>query len=92
MSLPYQGHTCPVITDEKVQEERGAERDESIVDTMSATIMVEECRKAIRALKAGKAVGDDKIANELIKFGGTKLVEAITDIMEQIRQEEWIPA
>ena len=74
------------------QDEIGEGRNDGVGDTMSEEITVEECSRAIRALKKGKAVGDDKIANELVKQGGPKLVEAITTIMEQIRQEEWIPA
>ncbi len=58
---------------------------------MGEEITIGECRLAVRAIKAGKAVGGDKIANELIKYGGPRLWEAITEIMEQIRKEEWIP-
>ena len=61
------------------------------LDVMAEEISMEECSKAIRLLKTGKAVGDDKIANELVKYGGQGLWEAIRDVLEQIRQEEWIP-
>ena len=52
---------------------------------------MEECSKAIKQLKTGKALGDDKIANKLVKYGDQVLWEAIQDVLEQIRQEEWIP-
>ena len=60
-------------------------------DVLEGGITVDECGKAIKALKIGKAIGDDRIANQLLREGGVKLWEAVTVIMEQIRQEEWIP-
>ena len=60
-------------------------------DVLEGGITVDECGKAIKALNIGKAIGDDRIANQLLREGGVKLWEAVTVIMEQIRQEEWIP-
>ena len=36
---------------------------------MEGEVTDDECLKAIRSLKAGKAVGDDKVANEMLKEG-----------------------
>ena len=37
---------------------------------MEGEVTDDECLKAIRSLKTGKAVGDDKVANEMLKEGG----------------------
>ena len=58
---------------------------------MGYEINEEECNRAIRGMKRGKAVGEDRIANELITQGGAQLWGAIAKVFEQIRQEEWIP-
>ena len=39
-------------------------------DVMEGEVTDDECLKAIRSLKTGKAVGDDKVANEMLKEGG----------------------
>ena len=55
------------------------------------TITLKECVAAVKELKEGKAVGDDGVANELIKKGGEPLWRALTFMLEWIRQEEVIP-
>ena len=47
--------------------------------------------KAIRALKARKASGDDQIPNELLKEGGEELTRALVEVFNDMIEEEWTP-
>ena len=73
------------------EEQQGTGNEIGEGDVMEGEVTDDECSKAIRALKPGKAVGDDKVTNEMLKEGGGALWKAITFIMEAIRQQEWIP-
>ena len=50
-----------------------------------------EVEQAVKNLKNGKAVGLDRIPNELLKQGGPSLVSALTDILRLIQATEYIP-
>ncbi|KAI5717474.1 hypothetical protein M8J77_006391 [Diaphorina citri] len=51
-----------------------------------------EVANAIRKLKNNKAAGCDTIPSELIKKGGLKLEEEVTDLIQEIWKEEKMPS
>lgn len=55
-------------------------------------ITSEELTTAINQLQTGKATGPDETPNEMIKYGGNELKNAILDTFNQIFTKENIPA
>jgi len=58
--------------------------DKMVTGLLKNPIQVEETGKALQKLKNGKASGNDKIAAELIKYGGPPLAQAITDVLNDM--------
>ena len=54
-------------------------------------LTVEDLKKAMRNLKNNKAAGTDGIHPELIKYGGSKLLNIIYEVVRLIWEEERIP-
>jgi len=53
-------------------------------------LTIEGVKRAIRNLKNNKAVGTDGIHQELIKYGGDKLLNRMYELVRQISEEERI--
>ena len=51
----------------------------------------EEMITVIRNMKSGKALGIDNITVELIKNGGTELLQRISDVLIQVWEQERMP-
>ncbi|KAI2663210.1 Craniofacial development protein 2 [Labeo rohita] len=47
--------------------------------------------KKQRAIRGGKAAGQDQISSELLKHGGPSMIQALTQLMNECREEEQIP-
>ena len=54
-------------------------------------ITIEEVKKVIRRLKAGKATGPDNIPNEVFKEANEQVINCITQVMNNIAQNKDIP-
>ena len=54
-------------------------------------ITVEEVKRAIKTLKAGKAPGPDDLPTDILLNAGKSLIVALTDIFEMIWQEGQVP-
>ena len=52
------------------EEQQGTGNEIREGDVMEGEVTDDECSKAMRSLKPGKAVGDDKVANEMLREGG----------------------
>ena len=53
----------------------------SEIEANLGTILETETRKAIKMLKNNKTAGLDEISAELVKHGGTKMVQEITKLL-----------
>lgn len=62
---------------------------EDLVGNMS--ISREEVKAAVKMIKTGKAAGSDGIAPEMIKKGGTKMIDAMTKICQESWNKKEIP-
>ncbi len=54
-------------------------------------ITVDEVEQALKKLKSGKAAGQDQIPAELLKHGGTSMIQVLTQLMNRCWEEEQIP-
>ena len=52
---------------------------------------IEEVQKAVSKLKINKAGGYDGICAEHIQYGGSRLVDTLTSILNLINQLEYVP-
>lgn len=67
------------------QEEERCERNEQI------SIAEQDIKEIIKKLKNGKTPGPDGINNELIKYGGNRVVKEIHELINQIWDMEHVP-
>ena len=76
---------------EEYERRYGIEQKDTLTKRMNRAIEIEEVGAAIKTLRNGKAVGIDGVTNEILKFGGKDLEEAIWKLFNNIWQEEEIP-
>ena len=58
---------------------------------VAGKITRKEIKRALRKLKPGKAIGQDRIPNSFLKHGGPKLLNALGTIFNLMRTEGWTP-
>ena len=63
----------------------------SEVEVDIEVLTIEDVKEAIRNLKNNKVAGTDGINQELIKYGGNKLLNRVYELVRQIWEEERIP-
>ncbi len=51
-------------------------------------ITVDEVEQALKKLKSGKAAGQDQIPAELLKHGGTSMIQVLTQLMNRCWEEQ----
>ena len=61
------------------------------LDFDTSEIKSEEVAKVLKKLKSNKAAEKDGIQPELLKFGGEKMVELLTDLCNKVWREEKVP-
>ena len=70
--------------------ETESKEQESSVE-LDSVISLGEVKRAVKDLKAGKAAGSDGVVNELIKFGGGKVVSLVWNLLRNCFDEERVP-
>lgn len=74
---------------------RGQDRDRHIEEdgnTETSEITIQMVKEAIKNLKNRKSPGQDEIPNELLKYGGPKLVKELTTLFNKITTTGKVPA
>jgi hypothetical protein len=67
------------------------ENVEELNQIFSEEITDEECMKAIKGLKNGKATGWDGIPNEFIKKGGQAMHRVVRKVFNMFIKADWVP-
>lgn len=72
--------------------EEDKEEQEALEDiTEEEKISIEEVREQIKKLKKKKASGEDQLENEAWIYGGEKVVERLTEIINKVWKGEGFP-
>ena len=66
-------------------------REQEANVNLDSVISLGEVKRAVKELKSGKAAGSDGVVNELIKFGGGKVVSLVWSLLRNCFDEERVP-
>ena len=76
--------------DEEI-EEMVSESREYYNNELDKPIMIVEVQKIVKKLKNGKAAGTDGIVNEILRYGGDNMNQAICQLCNTIFEKEMVP-
>ena len=77
---------CSNRYNHRTQRDRSVPKSQDTLSKHNFPILREEVEAAIRSLQNGKAAGVDNVPAELLKYGGTEVIDILTKICNKIWQ------